>query len=190
MNASSRWPLSKSEQEKLVRNLTANLSTLRAKLDISQDEISKIVGISRQTYSSIEGGKRPMSWQVYLAFVLFFDVNKETHSLLHHLDCFPDVLVDKTMKGESEFEKDILVEGSDIMEILSKLDNQALYSVKTVLMIEYARCSKIPGEEVVKAFDGLEFKRSFISKGTDLKKAIYHPKTRTNDGGNLLDNPT
>ena len=181
MNASSRWPLSKSEQEKLVRNLTDNLSMLRAKLDISQDEISKIVGISRQTYSSIEGGKRPMSWQVYLAFVLFFDVNKETHNLLHHLDCFPDVLSNKTMKEELKFEKDKFGDSSEIIEIFSKLDKQALCSVKTILMIEYARCSKIPGEAVVKAFDGLEFKSTLISKSTNLNKAIYHPKTRTND---------
>lgn len=106
MNASLRWPLSNLEQEKLIRNLTANLPTLRAKLDVSQDEISKIVGISKQTYSSIEGGKRSMSWQIYLTLVLFFDANAATHSLLHHLDCFPDVLVDKTLQGDTQAEKE------------------------------------------------------------------------------------
>lgn len=183
MNASLRWPLSNLEQEKLIRNLTANLSTLRAKLDISQDEISKIVGISRQTYLSIEGGKRPMSWQVYLALVLFFDANAATHSLLHHLDCFPDVLIDKTVQGDKQTETEDDNDNSDIIEMLLKLDAQALRSVKTVLMVEYARCSKIPGEAVVKAFDGTEFTGSLTSKSSDFSKAVNRLKMRTNDDG-------
>ena len=66
MNASSRWPLSEIEQTRLIRALTTNLPMLRAKLDITQEEISEIIGTSRQTYSAIESGKRVMSWQVYL----------------------------------------------------------------------------------------------------------------------------
>ena len=183
MNASLRWPLSNSDQERLIRNLTANLSTLRAKLDISQDEISKIVGISRQTYSSIEGGKRLMSWQAYLAFVFFFDANAATHSLLHHLECFPDVLVDRTMQGDST--GDNIDRGRfDIIEMFSKLDTQGLRSVKTVLMVEYARCSKIPGEAVVKAFDGSEFTGLLTSDSADFNKDVNRLNMRMNNDGN------
>lgn len=101
MNASSRWPLTSTEKKKLIQTLTENLPLLRAKLDISQDEISKIIGISRQTCSAVESEKRIMSWQVYLAFVLFFDVNTETHDLLHHLGCFPEILTAKAAKRKN-----------------------------------------------------------------------------------------
>ena len=89
MGSFPRWMFSDSEKEKLIQTLTANLPLLRARMDISQEEIAKIIGISRQTYSSFENGKRQMSWQVYLALILFFDVNSETHDLLRHLECFP-----------------------------------------------------------------------------------------------------
>ena len=36
-----------------------------------------------------------MSWNVYLALILFFDYTKSTHDMLRHLSAFPDDLVDK-----------------------------------------------------------------------------------------------
>lgn len=167
MNASSRWPLSEALQEKYIRLLTANLPLLRAKLEITQEEIAAIIGISRQTYSAIEGGKRMMSWQIYLSLVLFFDANKATCSLLRHLECFPDVLSERG-REEAPDREDV--------ELISDLDDQALHAVRTVLMVEYARCSKIPGEAVVKAFDGF----GFASGSSKLLQAIHrvwtHPK--------------
>lgn len=181
MNASSRWPLSEIEQTRLIRALTTNLPMLRAKLDITQEEISEIIGTSRQTYSAIESGKRVMSWQVYLSLVLFFDANKTTHSLLHHLDCYPNVLIDKTLEQEMPQENESSDTASEILQMLSKLDKQALHSVKTVLMVEYARCSKIPGEAVVKAFDGSGFVGTLTSKDYELNQAINRIKMRNDD---------
>lgn len=179
MNASSRWPLSEAEQKKLIQTLTTNLPLLRAKIDITQEEISEIIGISRQTYSAIESGKRVMSWQVYLSLSLFFDVNKTTHSLLHHLECFPDVLIDKTLEKEMDSNKEDTGIDKEILQMLSKLDNQAIHSVKTVLMVEYARCSKIPGEAVIKAFDGSGFTGTLTSKDGELDEAINRIKVRS-----------
>ena len=180
LNASSRWPLTNIEQEKLIHNLTINMPLLRAKLDISQDEISKIIGVSRQTYSAIESGKRRMSWQVYLSLVLFFDANKMTRDLLHHLECFPDLLVDRTTITEDEPHQNPADIDADILQMLTKLDDQALRSVKTVLMVEYARCSKIPGEAVVKAFDGSQFTGSLTTRDVELANAIQQVKMRMN----------
>ncbi len=183
MNASSRWPLSNAEQDKLIRSLTENLLLLRAKLDISQEEIAKLIGISRQTYSSIENEKRPMSWQTYLSLILFFDVNETTHSLLHHLECFPDVLVDKTQITTPSKTREGGDANSDILEMLSKLDDQAMHSVRTVLMVEYARCSKISGEAVVKAFNGTQFNGTLTTDEKELGKAIKNIKMRANNDG-------
>lgn len=179
VNASSRWPLSKTEQTKLIQSLTKNLPLLRAKLDVTQEEISEIIGVSRQTYSTIESGKRTMSWQVYLSLVLFFDANSTTHNLLHHLECFPNILIDKTIEQEINSDDDSPDASDEILRMLSKLDEQALNSVKTVLMVEYARCSKIPGEAVVKAFDGSGFKGTLISKDTELNQALDRIKMQS-----------
>lgn len=179
MNASSRWPLSKNEQKRLIQTMTENLPMLRAKLDISQEELARIIGISRQTYCAIESYKRNMSWKTYLSLVLFFDINISTHNILHHINAFPDVLTDRTSQNVSCVKNNLNI-NADIVQMLSKLDDQALQSVRTVLMVEYARCSKIPGEAVVKAFNGSEFKGLLSLGDLEVEEAINRIKMRTN----------
>ncbi len=178
MNASLRWPLTKTEQEKLVQTLTKNLPLLRAKMDISQDEISRLMGISRQTYSAIESGKRVMSWQIYLSLVLFFDANSLTHDLLRQLSCYPDDLVDRTDQGMEFKRGDSLKDSTELLKVLSRLDEQGLHSVKTVLLLEYARCLKISGEAVVRSFDGYSFSGSLEEGDRDLEQAIRQIRQR------------
>ena len=48
------------DKDELIDKLTDELPALRAKLGLSQDELSNIIGISRQTYSGIENKKRRM----------------------------------------------------------------------------------------------------------------------------------
>lgn len=69
-------------KDTLMRKLTSYLPALRAKIGVSQDEISKIIGISRQTYSAIETGKRVMSWNTFLSLILFFGCNEGTAEML------------------------------------------------------------------------------------------------------------
>ena len=54
--------LSEFDRGKLIAILTDELPVLWAKIDISQDDISSIIRILRQTYSAIETKKRKMSW--------------------------------------------------------------------------------------------------------------------------------
>lgn len=49
------------DKDKLIEILTDELPVLRAKIGISQGDISNIIGISRQTYNAIETKKRKMS---------------------------------------------------------------------------------------------------------------------------------
>lgn len=58
------------DKDQLIARLTDDLSALRAKLGISQHEIANVIGISRQTYSSIETGKKKMPWNVFLALIM------------------------------------------------------------------------------------------------------------------------
>ena len=53
------------DRDKLVNLLAEELLVIRAKIGLSQEDLSSITGISRQTYSTIEIGKKKMTWQWY-----------------------------------------------------------------------------------------------------------------------------
>ncbi|MBR2255769.1 MAG: helix-turn-helix transcriptional regulator [Blautia sp.] len=84
--------VSAAEREKLINILTDELPVLRAKLGISQNEVGTIIGVSRQTYSAIETKKRPMTWNTFLALILFFDRNEKTKPILASIGAFPESL--------------------------------------------------------------------------------------------------
>lgn len=84
------------DQEKknqLIISLTERLTVLRAQAEISQEQLATAVNISRQTYSSIETQKRPMSWQIYMALILYFNSNKKTKELLHAIVDVPEEII-------------------------------------------------------------------------------------------------
>lgn len=84
--------LEESRKNELIDVISKELVALRAKSGVSQEELSKSIGISRQTYQAIETGKRKMTWRTYLALLLFFDYNPMTHDMLRSLKVFPDEL--------------------------------------------------------------------------------------------------
>ena len=69
-------------KDELIKRLTNELPVLRAKIGVSQDALSNIIGISRQTYSAIETGKRQMSWNTFLSLVLVFGCNEKTSAMI------------------------------------------------------------------------------------------------------------
>ena len=84
-----KWTISEKYKHTSIAILQENLSALRAKADISQEELANIIGISRQTYSAIEIGKRTMSWSSYLSLVFFFHEIKSTKDMINGLQVFP-----------------------------------------------------------------------------------------------------
>lgn len=61
---------------------------LRAKLGLTQEEICKLVGVSRQTIVQAEKNSK-LSWGNYLSLVFLFTKNKETKELMDFLDIYP-----------------------------------------------------------------------------------------------------
>ncbi len=82
------------KREHLIIALTQNLTVLRTQAELSQEQLASAVDISRQTYSAIETQKRPMSWTVYMALMLFFNSNQKTKKLLHTIVEIPEEIVD------------------------------------------------------------------------------------------------
>lgn len=78
-----------SRKEELIDRLSEELQILRIKAAMSQEEIANALGISRQTYSAIEAGKKRMTWRTYLALIVVFDYDPKTHEMMRQLKIFP-----------------------------------------------------------------------------------------------------
>lgn len=76
----------------VMKNMVENLPILRSKLNISQEQLANLLGVTRQTISSFESGQRKMTWSVFLALVLIFFRNEPTKHLLVALDIYTPAL--------------------------------------------------------------------------------------------------
>lgn len=154
----SKWTITNEEKDQLISALTPELVMLRTKAEISQEELAALIGISRQTYGAIERGSRKMSWSTFLALILFYDCNQKTHQMLRKTSAIPQEMM-KMFNAEDD-PKDLNIEtflGDGAKMVMDSLDEQAIRSIRTMIMVEYARCTSTPGEVVVKSFDGLNF---------------------------------
>lgn len=151
MESESKWLLTDEEKNQFIATMTPNLTVLRTKAEISQEELANLIGVSRQTYSSIERKVRQMSWNTYLSLVLFYDHNQKTHKMIRQLSIFPQDLIIRFNDGidYSDYELSSFL-GEKTSEIIDKLDDQAKTAIRTIVMVEYARCSTLPNDSVVK----------------------------------------
>lgn len=89
----NKWNIDDEYKKISIEILYDNLAPLRAKLGITQEQLANIIGVSRQTYYSIENGTREMTWTTYLAIVFFFNSVKSTSEMLKELRVYPIDLV-------------------------------------------------------------------------------------------------
>ncbi len=141
MDNSGKWNISEEVKKHYIDILTDALPLLRARAGIPQDDLAGVIGFTRQTYSAIERKVRPMSWNIYLALVFFFDTNAATHDELRSIGAYPDKLLERMNNSVNSSDAVIGSTFEDESVILDKLDEKAIYAVKTVIMAEYARCS-------------------------------------------------
>lgn len=71
-----------------VDKMTANLKVLRNKLNLTQDELARRIGISRQTLVNIENRKRRMTWNAFVALIAVFRAESSTSDLLDHFGIY------------------------------------------------------------------------------------------------------
>lgn len=169
MSSEAKWSLTDAEKESYIAALTPHLAVLRSQIDVSQEKIANIIGVSRQTYNAIERKTRKMSWNTYLSLILFFDHNQTTHQLVRSLSLFPTELVLRMNDGVdySSFELSRLL-GERTQDIVEHLDEYALQAVRRTLMAEYARCTQPPEEGVMRSYDGTS-SASFSATERDIR---------------------
>ena len=170
----SRWVLTEEERDQYINALKENLPVLRVKAGISQADLCNIIGVSRQTYSAIENGRKKMMWPTYLTLIYFFDSLSETREMLRSLPAYPKEMLYRMTEGKGPDQG--LFEQSELNDILRELDDQALHSLRTMILVEYARCKQLPGDAVVKAFDGSDFLSTPPEAATEI--ALQNIKNR------------
>ena len=157
METGSNFFVSEEEKNAFIDALTPELQTLRAKADVSQEELANVIGVSRQTYGTIERKTRKMSWNTYLSLILFYDYNKKTHNMVRSLDAFPHELIKRFNGGETHVEVGTVGAFGNMENIFSSLDERAISTLKTILTMEYSRCNNVSSDSVVKFFEGIDF---------------------------------
>lgn len=167
------YTLTNEEKEKFISALSPALMMLRTKANISQDDLSNLLGVSRQTYGAIERGSKRMSWNTYISLIFFYDYNKQTHDLLRNIEVFPTDLISRMNCGDSKINVDLSsLFTQPMMNMFNELDEQAMNSLRTVLLVEYARCTDMSDDSIIKAFSGLSFKKSVDKKTVAIKSSI------------------
>ena len=170
------WALTDEERDKYIGALHENLAVLRMKAGISQVDLCNILGVTRQTYNAIETKRKRMMWPTYLSLIFFFDSISETRETLRSLPCYPQELLIRLNNGKN-LEPGLFGQ-SDLNDVIKELDDQALHTLRTMILVEYARCKKLPGDIVLKAYDGTEFFET--AKDANVENAIRNIKNRKN----------
>ncbi len=80
------------DKDLLINNMTENLPVLRARLNMTQEDLANKIGLSRGTIISIENSKRPMTWSTFMSLILLFSHNEKTSKLLEVMDIFTEDL--------------------------------------------------------------------------------------------------
>lgn len=86
--------MTKDDKNALMKAMADNLPILRSKLNLSQEELAVLLGVTRQTISSFESNQRKMTWSVFLALILIFFRNEPTKRLLVAINIYTPALND------------------------------------------------------------------------------------------------
>lgn len=78
-------------QNEYIERMIKKLPVLRTAINLTQEQL----GVSRQTIVAIENEKSPLSWSLYLAFVLLFQQYEESNILLNSFELFDKAFLQK-----------------------------------------------------------------------------------------------
>ena len=82
--------ISSDNNQEFYRKMASNLSTLREKAKLTQDELADRVGVSRQTISAIETEKRDMHWSNFSVLLMFFANDNEIKQIMYAMGLIND----------------------------------------------------------------------------------------------------
>lgn len=84
--------VSDTERASFINKMAENLPTLRTKLGLTQEELGKMIGVSRSTIIMFEKMQRQMTWSTFLSLILIFSKNSDTNKMLTALGIYTSEL--------------------------------------------------------------------------------------------------
>lgn len=87
------------KKKSCIEQIARDLPVLRARLDISQEQVAERIGVSRQTYNSIESGRRSMTWNTCVSLVTLFASYESTKQMMKTNGSYLQ-LCQEILKGE------------------------------------------------------------------------------------------
>ena len=93
MSKKTEFELSNSDKAQYCSVMAQNLPMLRTKLGLSQMELGRLIGVSRQAISAFENNSRALSWGHFTSLLFLFNENPETKKLLPVLGIYPPELM-------------------------------------------------------------------------------------------------
>ena len=89
--------------------------------------------------------------------------------MLRALSLFPKELVTRFNDGVdySSFELSKFL-GNQSQDIFDQLDEQAKQTIYSIIMMEYARCTQLPSEAIIKSFGGMSYANVTAKEYDDL----------------------
>ena len=84
--------MSDNERASFINKMAENLPTLRTKLGLTQEELGKMIGVSRSTIIMFEKMQRQMTWSTFLSLILIFSKNSDTNKMLTALGIYTSEL--------------------------------------------------------------------------------------------------
>lgn len=76
------------KQEEYIEKMVKHLPVLRTSIRITQKDLAKKIGVTRQSMMLIETRRRPLQWSTYLALVFVFQQFDDTKILLDSLEIY------------------------------------------------------------------------------------------------------
>lgn len=83
------------KQEEYLEKMVKHLPVLRTSIKITQRELAKKIGITRQSMMNIETRRSPLQWATYLALVFVFQNYEDSNILLDSLGLFDDQFLER-----------------------------------------------------------------------------------------------
>jgi len=78
----------KEKQYELAKKMVEYLPVLRAAAQLTQNQLAKMLGITRASMIHFETQKRQLPFHMYLALVLIFHQNEDAKKLLESFELF------------------------------------------------------------------------------------------------------
>ena len=96
-----RWRMDNNDIMECIELMCDTLPRLRKALNLTQEDFSKIIGVSRQSVINMEHKEKKLTRSIVISMVSFFSLRKETAEILFQCELYNNTFVKNIGFSES-----------------------------------------------------------------------------------------